>query len=180
MQGLAARCPMAYKLSYGRSAVPTTTAEDSPTYRLRYSDYSTTAEGPPDPARWIGPPGPPGPPGPQGETGNNALVLSADAPPTGVADNTLWWDSANTGLYIWTYDGTSRQWVSAAIGAGIGTFLPLTGGTLTGPLLYTATGGSVARAAQDRWADVANVLDYGADPTRATDSTAAFQAAAAT
>ena len=38
-------------------------------YRLKYSDYSTTAEGPPDPASWVGPPGPMGPPGPQGIPG---------------------------------------------------------------------------------------------------------------
>jgi hypothetical protein len=38
-------------------------------YNLQYSDYSTTAEGPPDPARWVGPPGPPGPPGPVGPPG---------------------------------------------------------------------------------------------------------------
>ena len=38
-------------------------------YRLKYSDYSTGAEGPPDPAEWVGPPGPMGPPGPQGIPG---------------------------------------------------------------------------------------------------------------
>src|SRR4029077_5454960 len=42
-------------------------------YRIKYSDYSTTAEGPPDPERWVGPPGPPGPTGatgPQGPQGS--------------------------------------------------------------------------------------------------------------
>ena len=58
-------------------------------------------------------------------------------------------------------------------------FLPLTGGTLTGPLIYTATGGTVPRSAQDRAADVANVLDFGADPTGVADSSAAINAAAA-
>jgi hypothetical protein len=38
-------------------------------YRLKYSDYPGTAEGPPDPERWVGPPGPMGPPGPQGVPG---------------------------------------------------------------------------------------------------------------
>ncbi len=50
--------------------------------------------------------------------------------------------------------------------------------TSTGGLSYTATGGSVARLAGDRAADVANVLDYGADPTGAIDSAAAINAAA--
>lgn len=35
-------------------------------YKLAYSDYSTTTEGPPDPERWVGPPGPQGIPGPPG------------------------------------------------------------------------------------------------------------------
>ena len=56
----------------------------------------------------------------------------------------------------------------------------LSGGTLTGPLIYTATGGSTPRSAQDRAADVANVLDFGADPTGVADSSAAINAAAAT
>ena len=38
-------------------------------YKLQYSDYPGAAAGPPDPARWVGPPGPIGPPGPQGPQG---------------------------------------------------------------------------------------------------------------
>ena len=44
-------------------------------YKLHYSDYSTGAEGPPDPAEWVGPPGPQGPTGatgPQGVPGTPA------------------------------------------------------------------------------------------------------------
>jgi hypothetical protein len=51
-------------------------------------------------------------------------------------------------------------------------------GSVTGPLYWTATGGTVARSAQDRSADVANVLDFGADPTGVVDSSAAINAAA--
>ncbi len=54
-------------------------------YRISYSDYSTTTTGPPDPARWQGPPGPPGPPGatgPQGPTGEGSAV-PGPAGPTG-------------------------------------------------------------------------------------------------
>jgi len=68
--------------------------------------------------------------------------------------------------------------VTAAI--GIGPFLPTAGGEMTGPLDYTATNGTVVRSLQDSAADVANVLDYGADPTGATDSTVAIRAAVAT
>jgi hypothetical protein len=38
----------------------------------------------------------------------------------------------------------------------------LSGGTLTGPLYYTATGGTVARSAQDRAADIIHARDFGA------------------
>ena len=40
----------------------------------------------------------------------------------------------------------------------------------------TATGSTEARSLADRFADVVNVLDYGADPTGDTDSTSAIQA----
>lgn len=43
-------------------------------YRIRYSDYSTSS-GPPDPARWTGPPGPPGPVGPPGPLGGTGDFL---------------------------------------------------------------------------------------------------------
>jgi len=42
----------------------------------------------------------------------------------------------------------------------------------------TATGSTTARTLANRFADVVNVLDFGADPTGATSSTAAFVAAA--
>lgn len=58
-------------------------------------------------------------------------------------------------------------------------WLPTTGGTMTGPLYYTATGGTTSRSAQDRAADVSNVLDFGADPTGVLDSAPAINAAAA-
>lgn len=64
-------------------------------YNLRYSDY-VTAEGPPNPEEWVGPPGPPGPPGPVGPIGPvgpeggtfwaNVIVHGAD--PTGATDST--------------------------------------------------------------------------------------------
>jgi hypothetical protein len=61
-----------------------------------------------------------------------------------------------------------------------GPFLPTAGGTMTGPLLYAATGGIALRPAQDRAAERANVLDFGAVADTGFDSTTAFRAAIAT
>ena len=58
-----------------------------------------------------------------------------------------------------------------------GPFLPLTGGTVSGPLNYTATGGTTMRSAQDRSADWINVSDYGAVYDGTTGNLAAFNAA---
>jgi polygalacturonase len=76
-------------------------------------------------------------------------------------------------------EASTRQYVDGVASTLEGSFLPITGGTVTGPLNYTATGGTVSRSAQDRAADVANGLDYGADPTGVADSSTAINAAAA-
>lgn len=43
--------------------------------------------------------------------GSGASVLVADTPPTGVPDNSLWWESDTGGLYILFNDGNTSQWV---------------------------------------------------------------------
>jgi hypothetical protein len=58
----------------------------------------------------------------------------------------------------------------------------VTGGTISGnasSATALATGSTTARTLANRFADVVNVLDFGADPTGATNSYAAFQLAAA-
>ena len=127
-------------------------------------------------------------------------VKISDTPPT-APDNALWWDSSGTGLYVRYNDGNSTQWVAtqnpytltdapndanvyarhAGNWVNLATstsmpFLPLTGGTLTGPVYYTATGGTVARSAQDRAAEVFNVRDHGVKMDGVTDDAAALQA----
>ena len=55
--------------------------------------------------------------------------------------------------------------------------LPVAGGTMTGPLNYTATGATTSRSAQDRAADWINVEDFGAKLDGTTDDTPALNAA---
>jgi hypothetical protein len=73
----------------------------------------------------------------------------------------------------------STAFVRAAVTTAGAAYLPLAGGSMVGPLTYTATGGTVARSAQDMASDTENVLNYGAVPNTAVDSTAAFNAACA-
>lgn len=81
-------------------------------------------------------------------------------PPAGSDDNSI----------------ATTQWVTAAL-EGSAAFLPISGGTMLGPLNYTATNAMTSRSAQDRAAEVINVKDYGAIGDGATDDTAAIQAA---
>lgn len=123
--------------------------------------------------------------------GQNVLqAFVGDAPPTSPFHGELWFDSKSPQLYIWYSDPNSSQWVvvTGDVG-GLNSDAPSDGNaygrrngiwTDVSASPYIATGSTTPRTAQDRAADVANVLDFGADPTRTTDSTAAFQAAANT
>jgi Pectate lyase superfamily protein len=124
-------------------------------YRLRYSDYSTGAEGPPDPAEWVGPPGPPGPVGPQGPQGIPGVAGNPfpEAPNDGYlygrGGATVAWSAVLPliggtmgGPIVLAADPTTalqsatKQYVDAGVAnAGAGTFLPLIGGTVTGPIV---------------------------------------------
>ena len=76
-----------------------------------------------------------------GSAGSGAKASCSDTPPVNPALGTLWWDSVGGQLYIYYNDGNSSQWV-IAVNYGFGLFLPIAGGTLTGPL--TLSGNPVA------------------------------------
>ena len=126
----------------------------------------TGPEGPQGPQGDIGPDGPLGPMGPQGIQGPpgadfpdapadgrlygrqqvtgtmgweeiTATLTISDTPPANPAPGQLWWDSVGGQLYVFYNDGNSSQWVIANSITG-GPFLPLAGGTLTGPLAGTS------------------------------------------
>ena len=110
-------------------------------YKLHYSDYPGSA-GPPDPASWVGPPGPVGPVGPPGPGG--VPEAPADGPIYGRGGSTLAWTptlpiagGVMSGALSLAGNATSAlhavplQQLNAATAGG--PFLPLTGGTVTGP-----------------------------------------------
>ena len=86
-----------------------------------------------------------GPAGPIGPPGSIAVDID-DNPPTGPVPGDLWFDSINAQLFIWYEDPTSAQWVIAVNQPAPAIppldFLPLAGGTLTGPL--TLSGNAAA------------------------------------
>jgi hypothetical protein len=72
-----------------------------------------------------------------GGGGGGASVTISPTPPT-VVDKALWWDSTGGQLYIGYDDGNSLAWVVTNSTIGVGSFLPLVGGALTGALTGTS------------------------------------------
>jgi hypothetical protein len=115
-----------------------------------------------------------------GDTATGRLYTTQTLP---ASDNEL-----TTKLYVDTTLAGVQQFPEAPAGPPVfgrnaGNWLqvlPLSGGTMSGALNYTATGATTSRSAQDRAADVANVLDFGADHTGVVDSAPAINAALAT
>jgi hypothetical protein len=66
------------------------------------------------------------------------LVTVSATPPAPVQNGALWYDLVGGQLYAWVNDGTSSQWVVAVNQSVSGVYLPMTGGTLTGPLTLAA------------------------------------------
>lgn len=100
-----------------------------------------------------------------GVAGAGANAIVGATPPTTPLVGMLWFDTTGGLLYMWYDDGNSQQWIN------VNNFNAPSPAPVTGPLYYTATGGSVARAAQDRAADSINVLDYGAKADAQTTTT---------
>lgn len=107
-----------------------------------------------------------------------ALVITGDSPPASPTVGVLWFDTTGGLLYMWYDDGNTQQWVNVnnynAPSPAIGAYLPLSGGTMTGPLtgttasfsgnlagMVTSTGSTTSRLLADRWKDFNDVRDFG-------------------
>jgi hypothetical protein len=69
-------------------------------------------------------------------TANFPSITIGATPPVNPAVGSLWWDSVGGQMYIQFNDGNTSQWVATTNQMG-GGYLPLSGGTLTGPLVLT-------------------------------------------
>jgi hypothetical protein len=71
-----------------------------------------------------------------GGGGGGASLTISDTPPGSPAAGAMWWNSVLGTLMVYYNDGNSSQWVPATPTMA-GSYLPLAGGTLTGPLTGT-------------------------------------------
>ena len=102
-----------------------------------------------------------------GGSGGGGSITVSDNPPASPTAGALWWESDTGNLYIYYNDGTSTQWVAIGSGGGGGgSFLPLAGGTMSGPInapikghLFGTPAGTIATGAVTP-AD-ANIILYG-------------------
>jgi hypothetical protein len=76
-------------------------------------------------------------------SGGNVGIAVGSVPPASPIQGALWWDSIGGQLYVWYNDGDSSQWVTVVNQGFGGTYLPLIGGQLTGPLAINTAAGQV-------------------------------------
>src|SRR5215467_7074003 len=65
----------------------------------------------------------------------------------------FWLDSVGVQTYIFYNDGSSSQWISVNNIQGVGSYLALSGGTMTGPLTLAADPAAALQAATRRYVD---------------------------
>jgi hypothetical protein len=88
-----------------------------------------------------------------GGGGGNTQITVSDTAPTAPAHGALWWDSVGGQLYIYYADPDSSEWVQANTLAGLGAFLSLAGGTMTGPITLAGDPSAALQASTKQYVD---------------------------
>jgi hypothetical protein len=88
-----------------------------------------------------------------GGGGGNTQISVSDTPPAAPAHGALWWDSVGGQLYIYYADPDSSEWVQANTLAGLGAFLSLAGGTMTGPITLAGDPNAALQASTKQYVD---------------------------
>lgn len=102
---------------------------------------------------------------------NDGTSYVSNTPPANPSENARWYDTESGRTYIWFNDGDSYQWVddspqnSAATSESINSSMVL------------AKGSRKARPLNERFTDITNILDFGANRNSTVDSSGAFQKA---
>jgi hypothetical protein len=87
--------------------------------------------------------------------GGASLIIS-DTPPVATSPGLMWFDSVGAQCYLWFDDGTSQQWVplnAPPALAATQAYLPLSGGTMTGPIVLPADPTAALQTATKQYVD---------------------------
>jgi hypothetical protein len=91
--------------------------------------------------------------------GGASLIIS-DTPPVATSPGLMWFDSVGAQCYMWYSDANSSQWVPLnappALAASVA-YLPLAGGTMTGPLIQAADPVAALGTATKQYVDAGTV-----------------------
>jgi Collagen triple helix repeat (20 copies) len=94
-----------------------------------------------------------------GGGGGGTTLLVSDTAPVGAPDGSLWWQSSKGQLYLRYNDGTSVAWVAATPSPDLATFLLLSGGTMTGPLVLSGNPTLALHAVPKQYSDLGVRVD---------------------